>query len=494
MFNVTDSKVSSILLDITDVLGELNCNFYESLEFLGMSSSDRSSIKASLSVAVPSTKRWTTLNSIAEKLGERTYSGTKRRYNITTEEQKKPYRIDVALDYKGDGVSKVVRLIIKSSTGGSGGGSGITDIAESAQCLYASLAFNVYGRQLKDYKVEQISAKDFVEAQKYIQVTSSLEDMTSLDPAWKSSSFNIANMLFSKFGRGMKGQYQFHRGIGVDAIVNEGYKIVKKDSTNNVSVPQDENKWNPADIWMVRNDFDYDTFRLSYAKGRVLNFNSELLKQYNEEKLIGVSLKKTISGGSLKPININAYAERGLECKYEGIVRFSKWSKDLYFGLGNGVQIQYRNFSGNSGSFQGQLVGVGAAGGKMGGKDSMNLVGIGEGFNNVQTWQDSGDNKKSSAISRALYASMKEFNLLKPDDEEAAIVGEIANGGESLNKEDTQSYRYAKSLAFNLARGFEQLKKIKVGRETAADEAARDIYLYASSQTPVSAVHVKASN
>ena len=37
-------------------------------------------------------------------------------------------------------------------------------------------------------------------------------------------------------------------------------------------------------------------------------------------------------------------------------------------------------------------------------------------------------------------------------------------------------------------------KKIKVGRETAADEAARDIYLYASSQTPVSAVHVKASS
>ena len=92
-------------------------------------------------------------------------------------------------------------------------------------------------------------------------------------------------------GRGMKGQYQFHRGIGVDAIVNEGYKIVKKDSTNNVSVPQDENKWNPADIWMVRNDFDYDTFRLSYAKGRVLNFNSELLKQYNEENMLHSDIK-----------------------------------------------------------------------------------------------------------------------------------------------------------------------------------------------------------
>ena len=73
-------------------------------------------------------------------------------------------------------------------------------------------------------------------------------------------------------------------------------------------------------------------------------------------------------------------------------------------------------------------------------------------------------------------------------------MGEIANGGENLKKDDTRSYRYAKSLAFNLASGFEQLKKIKVGRETAADEAARDIYLYASSQTPVSAVHMKSSN
>ena len=493
MFNITDTKVSNILLNIAEVLTSENCNYFESLEALSMSSSERSSIAMTLSVAVPAARRWVTLNSIAEKLGEKTYAGSKRRYNITTEEEKKPYRIDVALGFKGDSARKVVRIIIKSSSGGSGGGANVTDIAESAQCLYASLAFNVYGRKLKGFTEEQISAKDFVEAQKYIQVTSSLEDMTSLDPDWKKSSFNIANMLYTQFG-GTKGEYQFHRGIGIDAMINEGYKIVKKDTTNDISVPQDENKWNPADIWMVRKDFDYDTFKLSYAKGRVLNFNSELLKQYTEKNLIGVSLKKTVSGGSLKPININQYAERGLDCKYEGIVKFSKWSKDLYFGLGNGIEIQYRNFSGTSGSFQGELKGIGAAAGKIGGKDSKNLVGVGEGFNNVQSWQDAGDTGKTSAISRALYASMKEFNLLKPDDEEAAIVGEIANGGESLNKEDTQSYRYAKSLAFNLARGFEQLKKIKVGRETAADEAARDIYLYASSQTPVSAVHVKASN
>ena len=493
MFNITDTKVSNILLNITAVLTSEGCNYFESLEALSMSSSDRSSIVMTLSVAVPAAKRWITLNSIAEKLQEQTYAGSRRRYNITTEESKKPYRIDISLDYKGDDAKKVVRIIVKSSSGGSGGGANVTDIAESAQCLYASLAFNVYGRKLKDFTEEKISAKDFVEAQKYIQVTSTLDEMTSLDPDWKKSSFNIANMLYTQFG-GTKGEYQFHRGIGIDAIINEGYKIVKKDTTNDISVPQDENKWNPADMWMVRKGFDYDTFKLSYAKGRVLNFNSELLKQYNEKNLIGVSLKKTVSGGSLKPININAYAERGLDCKYEGIVKFSKWSKDLYFGLGNGIEIQYRNFSGTSGSFQGELKGIGAAAGKIGGKDSKNLVGVGEGFNNVQSWQDAGDAGKTSAISRALYASMKEFNLLKPDDEEAAIVGEIANGGENLKTDDTRSYRYAKTLAFNLARGFEQLKKIKVGRETAADEAARDIYLYASSQTPVSAVHMKASN
>ena len=221
MFNITDTKVSNILLNITAVLTSEGCNYFESLEALSMSSSDRSSIVMTLSVAVPAAKRWITLNSIAEKLQEQTYAGSRRRYNITTEESKKPYRIDISLDYKGDDAKKVVRIIVKSSSGGSGGGANVTDIAESAQCLYASLAFNVYGRKLKDFTEEKIAAKDFVEAQKYIQVTSTLDEMTSLDPDWKKSSFNIANMLYTQFG-GTKGEYQFHRGIGIDAIMPNG--------------------------------------------------------------------------------------------------------------------------------------------------------------------------------------------------------------------------------------------------------------------------------
>ena len=148
----------------------------------------------------------------------------------------------------------MVRIIVKSSSGGSGGGANVTDIAESAQCLYASLAFNVYGRKLKDFTEEKISAKDFVEAQKYIQVTSTLDEMTSLDPDWKKSSFNITNMLFSKFGRGMKGQYQFHRGIGVDAIVNEGYKIVKKD----IAIVGDPNTRTSKSISELCSRFDFN--------------------------------------------------------------------------------------------------------------------------------------------------------------------------------------------------------------------------------------------
>ena len=45
-----------------------------------------------------------------------------------------------------------------------------------------------------------------------------------------------------------------------------------------------------------------------------------------------------------------------------------------------------------------------------------------------------------------------------------------------------------------MARAFNELQNIKRNGETAADEAARDIYLYASSQTPTSSVHLKASN
>ena len=74
MFNITDTKVSNILLNITAVLTGEGCNYFESLEALSMSSSDRSSIVMTLSVAVPAAKRWITLNSIAEKLQEQTYA------------------------------------------------------------------------------------------------------------------------------------------------------------------------------------------------------------------------------------------------------------------------------------------------------------------------------------------------------------------------------------------------------------------------------------
>ena len=90
---------------------------------------------------------------------------------------------------------------------------------------------------------------------------------------------------------------------------------------------------------------------------------------------------------------------------------------------------------------------------------------------------------------------MKEFNLLSPmEDDEAAIVGTISNGSDDLKVSDTRSYRYSKTLGFNMARAFNELQNVKRNGETAADEAARDIYLYASSQTPTSSVHLKASN
>jgi len=57
MFNITDTKVSNILLNIAEVLTSENCNYFESLEALSMSSSERSSIAMTLSVAVPAARR-----------------------------------------------------------------------------------------------------------------------------------------------------------------------------------------------------------------------------------------------------------------------------------------------------------------------------------------------------------------------------------------------------------------------------------------------------
>ena len=117
--------------------------------------------------------------------------------------------------------------------GGSGAGSDITELVESAQCLYCALVFYIFKRPMKLDEI--VTPAQFERTKQYIDVSANFDDMVNKLPEdWIKSSILGANMLYSKF-RGE--QYIFHRGSSkVDTIENAFKAINRKEDHSVISI------------------------------------------------------------------------------------------------------------------------------------------------------------------------------------------------------------------------------------------------------------------
>ena len=189
---------------------------------------------------------------------------------------------------------KKVRLIYKPKTGGGGSGAGAEDTTrnESAQALYAAIAFgkgkSITNNDVKPSTVQKYSGLFSIDG----NVDNILND---LPDDWIKSSVTGANKLFSAFGR--KGKYTFHRGDATVNRINSAFTRVKA----NEGVRMDINKWNPSDIWLVRSDYD---FKCIDDEKTLLGLNQCIQEQLQDGRLIGISLKKMQSGASLSAKNV----------------------------------------------------------------------------------------------------------------------------------------------------------------------------------------------
>ena len=67
--------------------------------------------------------------------------------------------------------------------------------------------------------------------------------------------------------------------------------------------------------------------------------------------------------------------------------------------------------------------------------------------------------------------------------QEQQVISEMVNG--QINEKTPRSYRYSKRLGLQVVDSLSKMTKEN------ADEAIKDIYLYASSQTKTSSIHWK---
>jgi hypothetical protein len=263
-----------------------------------------------------------------------------------------------------DNKSKVYKLtnLKKNKEFGGGGGSGAgaenTKLNESSVCLwcavykeYGAADLNAVARYYKEKKVKDSYIVDETDKNMISQ-----SDKLWLDHYERTAEFLVKG-LFSK------GDWIFHRGSDlVDAINKKFSELNKK-----MEVPfSNINKWSPADIWVASKNFKFDADHCKTLDC----FNSYLLTQLKDRKLVGISLKKTVNNISQDNFNVG---EKRTPMKFSGYrIKAERGettilsSKDVYI-LGKGedtITMQVRSFDDLSG-YQGELIGKIAKYGKI---------------------------------------------------------------------------------------------------------------------------------
>ena len=374
---------------------------------------------------------------------------------------------------------KYIRILVKpNGSKGSGGGAAATAIQEAAQCVYAAMRYYCGDKEI--YTEEDLKC-----GMDHVDVGGTkLEDIMGLPKEWKEGSLKGANEIFKKVGGS---GYKFVRGDSLldDGAIKKAFGRVK--GQTNLS---SEDKWNPADIWMVQESAIAEIKKHLDGENTIDCLNNALLQRFNDKSLIGISLKKIEGAAKMdvknnQPAAVRKANETARFVKYD-LTFLSSMDVYLYYGPGTFEKFQARNFGGSSkGDWKLELKGKSAAQGKIQGAVVIELL-KNAGFSNISqfkipTWAESapGTGAAQKKITNEIYDLLKKHNADKFDKSPKAEVNNKAD----IALQD-KSWRYSKLAG---------LRFLDWLKHTCSDKdmAMKEIYLYASSQSDKSSVYYK---
>ena len=373
--------------------------------------------------------------------------------------------------------AQVIRIEVKpENSKGSGGGAAQTALVESAQCVYAAMRY--YCPNIE--KKKAFTVDDFKCGMKYCDVSSKLDEIMSLGKDWQESSWAGANEIFNKVGG--KG-WTFVRG---DTTIDDGAVKNAFNRVKNQTNLSSEDKWNPADIWMVK---DKTKVKKHLDKETTIDcLNNALLQLRIDEQLVGISLKKIEGSPKMKLLNDVPAAVRKANEK----AKFEKYDltfdngrkKDnhpmdvyLYYGTSTFEKFQARNFGGpTKGDWKLELKGKSAAQGKIQGKKVQELLKDGKfgtlpEYGGTDTWS----NAKKGKLDDEIYKLLVKYK--------AKGLKNKATDLAWIKDEAEQAWKYSKYAGLKLLDWVSSHKD--------ADQIIKEIYLYASSQSDKSSVYWK---
>ena len=360
---------------------------------------------------------------------------------------------------------KKVRFIYKPQTGGGGSGAGAEDTTrnESAQAVYAAIAFGM-GKTISN---NDVTMKTIQKYSNLFSIDGNVDDIrNNLPDEWIKSSVTGANALYGRFGR--SGKYTFHRGDATVNRINAAFERAKATEGVRMNI----NKWNPSDIWMVKSDFD---FKCIDEEKTLLGLNQCIQDELEHGKLIGISLKKMQSGASLSAKNV--FSDMKF-CKDYAGYEYSGKSIDGYIKLSGGTKIQFRSFGAGLGltGFQGEVKGANANQGKIG-LGPLNMILRAHGISQIPTDAASKVRTDPDGVFNEIAVGLKKYARLNQKQ-----IEELKENENIV----TSKFLYSKLQVTQLINTLESIRTKKV-----RDQLVEDIYLYASSQSRFSSAYYK---
>ncbi len=232
-------------------------------------------------------------------------------------------------------------------SGGSGAGAGATRLTESAQCVYNSAC---YASQAYTHAGLKKNSTKFDVDEEINNI------LTKLSDDWISSSKLTAENLKKRFP---KRNYTHHRGSRWVGELYNHYKELNKGAGKPFG---DENKWNPADIWMCTPKGESALRKIKQTE-TLVDLNNMLIEYYNTGDIVGVSLKKVVGSVTAKEMNVGANRSTyNFESMTLGLTSF--WNSQDGYIYFDGGRAQFRTFGT---TWQGELKGKNANMGKMSG-------------------------------------------------------------------------------------------------------------------------------
>ena len=365
--------------------------------------------------------------------------------------------------------SSYLKIIFKTTGGGSGGGAALTKLAESAQAVYAAVAFGL-GRDITNADITPANIKKYKDL---FDVDGDMDEiLNKLPDIWIESSVLGANKLYDEF-KGLKG-IKFHRGDSVVKNIEDQFKRIKKAE----GVRMDINKWSPADIYITTPKYDPKCLE---DEESIKGLNQCMNERINpkDPKMFGVSLKKMSGNASLKLLNFDK--KDATEKEFDGIEM--TWdSKDMYILFKDGTKIQFRGFSGdNLSGWQGEVKGSKANQGKIGGGPVNLLLKLHD--------QSLVDIKVAKKLKNKNERVSVIENLKRGLND---LLGTKFNETKFLNMQNDMKENEFLAWVYSKMQGVELAKIINsIANKTKKDQICEDFYLYANSRSTISAPYYK---